>query len=175
MKTMDPQYYAVLMTAGRAEQLDSNQVKDAFERGIQLEPDYFYLYKQYASYLLPKWFGHLGESAEFARNSADRLGGDAGDQLYFRIATALIRRGDGGFPVGQMDWARIQQGYASIAAQYGSTRGMKNELAFIAWKYNDVNVARQQFVAIGDKWSSGVWGNRQFFDRIRDWVNGHNT
>lgn len=174
MKTMDPQFYAEWMTVGRAQEWNPKRVRESFERGVQFEPDYFYLYKEYASYLLPKWFGKPGESAAFAKQSADRVGGSAGDQLYFRIAATLIKRGDGDFPVAEMDWARIQAGYDSVAASYGSTHRLKNELAFMAWRYGDRGVASQQFAAIGPDWSRSVWRNREFFDRIRDWANGHN-
>jgi len=172
---MCPQWYSEMMTVALAQSWDANKMNDLFLRGVQFEPEYFYLYKQYANYLLPKWDGKPGDAARFAKDSADRLGGDAGDQLYFRIATNLIRRGDGDFPVKQMDWQRIQHGAESIAQQYGSTRRMKNELAFMAYKYRDVAVARQQFAAIGDDWARAVWRDRQFFDRARDWSQGHNS
>ncbi len=52
------------------------------------------------------------------------------------------------------------------------TQKLQNQLAFMAWKYRDTKVG-QQFAAIGDKWSRGVWGEKQRFDRARDWSNGH--
>ena len=173
MSSMCPQWYSQMMTVGLAQNWDASRMKDIFDRGIQFEPGYFYLYRQYANYLLPKWDGHPGDAAAFARTSADQLGGDAGDLLYFQIATVLISRGDRDFPVRQMDWDRIQRGYQALSAQYGASGRTMNELAFMAYKFHDATVARQQFTLIGDKWSRGVWRDRKLFDRARDWSTAH--
>ena len=171
--TMCPQWYSEMMTVGLAQSWDAKRVKENFERGVQFEPGYYYLYLQYSNYLLPKWDGNPGDASKFAKSSADRLGGDAGDPLYFQIATVLIKRGDGDFPLKEMDWARIQRGYQALATQYGVDRRTKNQLAFMAYKYRDVNVSRQQFALIGDDWARGVWRDRKFFDRARDWSQGN--
>ena len=170
---MCPQWYSEMMVVGLAQGWNENQMKVVFDQGIAAYPDYFYLYLQYANYLLPKWDGKPGESAAFARDSADRVGGDAGDDLYFQIATKLIKHGDGGFPVDQMDWERIQRGYQADEAAYGSTRFRRNQMAYMAWKYRDKDFARRQFDRIGDEWSRSVWGKRQLFDRARDWAQSH--
>jgi hypothetical protein len=169
MNAMCPQWYSEMMAVGLAQSWDASRMKEIFDRGIQFEPGYFYLYRQYANYLLPKWDGHPGDAATFAKSSADHLAGDAGDLLYFQIATILIKRGDGDFPVSQMDWDRIQRGYQALSAQDGTSRRTMNELAFMAYRFHDAKVARQQFTLIGDKWAPGVWRNREFFDRARDW------
>jgi hypothetical protein len=173
LKTVDPEWFTQKFAAGLAEGWDAGTMKDIFDRGIAAEPDYFYLYRDFANYLLPKWYGKPGESAQFAQTSADHLGGAVGDGLYFRIATVLIKHGDGGFPVNQLDWQRIQRGYAAIQQSYGVTHHHMNQLAYIAWKEQDRTVAQAQFAAIGDGYSSSVWRGRKLFDRARDWANGH--
>ena len=168
-----PQWYSEMMTVGLAQSWDAGRMKDIFDRGIQLEPGYYYLYLEYANYLLPKWDGKPGDASAFAKSSADDVGGDAGDELYFQIATILIKRGDGDFPVHEMDWERIQRGYQALTAQYGASRQSKNQIAFMAYKFKDAAFARQQFELIGNNWSQFVWRDRQFFDRARDWAQGH--
>lgn len=86
---------------------------------------------------------------------------------------AWVARGDGDFPVHEMDWERIQRGYQALSAHYGATRQSKNQIAFMAYKYKDAALARQQFELIGNNWSQFVWRDRQFFDRARDWAQGH--
>jgi hypothetical protein len=44
----------------------------------------------------------------------------------------------------------------------------------MAYKYEDLTVARQQFAAIGDNWATAVWRDKQFFDKVRDWSTGRN-
>jgi hypothetical protein len=170
VSAMCPQWYSEMMAVGLAQSWDAARMKEIFDRGIQFEPGYYYLYLQYANYLLPKWDGHSGDSSAFAKSSADGVGGSAGDILYFQIATVLIKRGDDSFPVHEMDWDRIQHGYQALSAQYGTSRRTMNQLAFMAYKVKDVTVARQQFEAIGDHWARGVWGGRELFDRARDWA-----
>ena len=170
MSPMCPQWYSEMMAVGLAQGWTADRMSEVFEKGIQFEPGYYYLYRQYANYLLPKWYGHAGDASAFAKSSADAVGGSAGDLLYFQIATDLIARGDGNFPVHEMQWDRIQHGYQALVAQYGNSRRSMNQLAFMAYRFKDVTVARQQFEAIGDRWSRAVWGTREFFDRARDWA-----
>lgn len=172
---MCPQWYSEMMTVGLAQNWDANRMSDIFDRGIQFEPGYFYLYLQYANYLLPKWDGHPGDATAFAKVSADRLGGDSGNLLYFQIATVLIKRGDSSFPVHEMDWERIRRGYQALSAQYGESRRTMNQLVFMAYKFKDASVAQRQFAAIGDKWSRRVWRDREHFDRARDWSRAHSS
>jgi Domain of unknown function (DUF4034) len=174
LPTPDPQFYAESMMVGLEQQWDAARMQDMLERGLQLEPGYYYLDKHYATYLLPKWHGKAGDSAGFAKDEANRAGGEAGDQLYYEIATTLLARGNDEFSPQELDWQRIQRGYASISAQYGTSERIKNDLAYMAWRYRDVPVAASQFALIGDKWSRGVWGTREFYDKIRDWSKGLN-
>jgi hypothetical protein len=173
MRTMDPQFYSEEMIVGLAQGWDQRQEQEVFERGVQFEPEYTYLYKQYADYLLPKWYGQPTDAANFARKSADHLGGDAGDMLYFQIAGTIVKRGNGNMKMTDgVDWQRIQRGYKALDAKYGHDKRQQNELAFMAYKFNDAAVARQQFALIGDNWARNVWKQKQFYDRIRDWSQG---
>lgn len=169
MTPMCPQWFSETMIVGLAQGWDNSRIKAVFDRGIQFEPDYYYLYLQYANYLLPKWEGEPGASSSFAKTSADNLGAEDGDLLYFQIATLLISRHNNKFPIKEMDWDRIQRGYRALAARYGTSRRTLNQLAFMAYKYRDAAIAGQQFAVIGDQWAPFVWGDRQLFDRARDW------
>jgi hypothetical protein len=170
MPVLCPQWYSAMMAVGVAQNWEFDRLHKILDDGVKLEPGYYYLYMQYANYLLPKWHGADGEASKFAATSADALGGDAGDILYFQIATSLIKRGDGDFSVHEMDWPRLQHGYQALLSQYGSAHFPENQLAYMAWKFQDPAVARQQFALIGDAWNRSVWGDREEFDRARDWA-----
>ena len=172
--TRDPEWFLQMMAAGVALEWDNARMKSIFDRGVAFEPGFFYLYTNYANYLLPKWYGKPGDSAAFAKASADHVGGDEGDILYFRIATVLVKRGDGDFPVDQLDWHRILHGYTMLNQTYGTANRHVNQLAFMAWKFDDHEVAQQQFTLIGNHWAEGVWRDKKFFDRVRDW-SSHRT
>jgi hypothetical protein len=148
---------------------------EVLEEGIKLEPEYYYLYFGYTNYLLPKWHGHQGDASSFVRASADELGGNAGDILYYQIGANLIRRVNSEFPVHEMDWQRLQSGYQALVSQYGLAARSENQLAFMAWKFEDPTVAHQQFLLIGNNWNRDVWGDRNYFDRARDWAQSPTT
>lgn len=165
-----PQWYSEMMIVGLAQNWDEARMRVVFEQGIAFEPEYFVLYKQMANYLLPKWDGKPGDAVTFAASAADRVGGEQGDQIYFHIAAAVIGKNGSNFGVREMDWPRIQRGYQSIAAQYGTSGTQKNKMAYFAYKFRDASFARQQFEQIGEHWSRGVWRDRERFDRARDWA-----
>lgn len=175
MSVKCPQWYSAMLAVGIAQAWDRNHMREVLDEGIKLEPDYYYLYLQYANYLLPKWYGHAGDASNFARTSADELGAGAGDILYFLIGADLIRRGNNDFPVHEMDWQRLQSGYQALISQYGPARFPENQFAYMAWKFEDPAVAHQQFALIGNTWNRDVWGDRNYFDRARDWAQSPTT
>ncbi|MGA2674443.1 MAG: hypothetical protein ABSE99_14585, partial [Terracidiphilus sp.] len=172
LKARCPGWYSEMMVVGLAQGWNASQMKDIFEQAVQFEPDYFHFYKQYANYLLPKWYGKPGDASAFAKSSADAVGGEEGDQIYFHIATALVGKSPE-FSAKELDWARIQRGYQSLTAQYGTTGWLKNEIAYMAYKFRDAAFAKQQFEAIGDHWNRSVWRDKERFDRARDWSRRH--
>jgi hypothetical protein len=170
MPIMCPQWFSTMMEVVLAEGGNRDRMRKVLDDGTRFEPGYYYLYIQYANYLLPRWYGQEGDASKFARTSADAVGGNAGDILYFQIASVLISRPNDDFPFHEMDWQRLQRGYQALLAQYGSTGSIENRLAFMAWKFQDSAVAHRQFTMIGDNWNPGVWEERSYFDRARDWA-----
>ena len=157
-----PQWYSEMMIVGLAQDWNEAKMKEVFEQGIQM-----------ANYLLPKWDGKPGDASAFAKTAADNVGGEQGDVIYFHIATAVIGKSGKNFSAHEMDWARIQRGYQALTAQYGTTRWLKNEIAYFAYEFRDAALARQQFDLIGNHWERSVWRDRERFDRARDWSQKH--
>ena len=173
LKERCPQWYTAMMIVGLAQGWDEPKMREVFEQGIQFEPEYFDLYKQMAMYLLPKWEGKSGEAVAFAASSADRVGGEQGDAIYFHIAVSVVGKNGKNFGVKEMDWPRIQRGYQAITAEYGTTGRLKNKMAWFAYRFRDAATARQQFELIGDHWDRDVWRDRDRFDEARDWAQKH--
>ncbi|HXE09445.1 MAG TPA: DUF4034 domain-containing protein [Acidobacteriaceae bacterium] len=172
MQPMCPQWFSEMMTVSLALNWDADKERDIFERGIRFEPEYFYLYQQYANYLLPKWDGEPGQASAFAKDSADKLGGEEGDIVYYHVATVLISRHNKNFPLQEMDWKRIRNGGEAILAKYGQSRTVANWLAYLAYQYRDAAEAQKEFALIGDEWGRGVWIQRNYFNQARDWAQG---
>lgn len=177
MKTMCPQWFHEEMTVGLAQGWDQRQMRELFDRAVQFEPEYQYFYKERVGYLLPKWYGQPNDAVNFAKTEADRLGGDNGDYMYWEMATVILKRGNGNLDqfVPRMDWDRIQRGFQVASNRYKANFTQKNQLAFMAYHFKDSAVAQQQFASIGNGWVPGVWRDRNFFEKIRDWSTGHNS
>lgn len=177
MKVMCPQWYSEMMTVGLAQGWDIDRVQEVFARGVQFEPGYQYLYTQYANYILPKWYGKPGDSSAFAKTSADKLGGERGDLLYFQIMASMVHQGNGKLQVAneEVDWPRVQRGYAALTAAYGKSNHRANQIAYMAFRLGDRQIAQQQFSSVGDRWAISVWKDRKLFDRARDWANGQTS
>ena len=165
---VDAEWYLVNLTVTLAQETGRPLLDQAFRDAVAAEPDYAYFYKDYANDLLPKWDGKPGEAAAFTAASADHIGGQGGDELYFQVASALLGRSNGNFEAKQLDWTRIQRGAAAIEQTYGASNGERNEMARMATKFGDVSVAKVEFAQIGDRWSAAVWKSRGQFDRARE-------
>ncbi len=175
MAPMCPQWFSSMMTVGLAQGWEPDREKAVMERGIALDAGYFYLQQEYANFLKPKWYGAPGEAAAYAKEAADRAGAGAGDALYFRLAATLVGFGPGNTLAKELDWPRVQRGYAALTTEYGSDRRFTNQLALLAYFLRDRAVALPLFTALGSQWSQKVWGDRDRFDHARDWANAHTT
>ncbi|SEF51458.1 protein of unknown function [Bryocella elongata] len=177
MRNQCPQWFSEEMVVGLAQGWNERQMRELFDRAVQFEPEYQYFYKQRTNYLLPKWYGSPTDASSFAKSAADHVGGDMGDYIYWETATVILHRGNGDLEpmVKQLDWARIQRGYQVLNSRFHADRTQRNQLAFMAYKFNDNAVAQQQFASIGNEWNRGVWRDRNFFEKVRDWSTGHNS
>jgi len=167
---LDPQWFSETMSLGLAAGWDRPKMQDVFDRGTKFEPGYYDLYRDYANYLLPKWYGKPGDATAFARTEADRAGGDDGDLIYFYVATVVIKRGNGAIPTKEMDWQRIKRGEYVLEKRFGATRAHTNQLAFMAYQYRDAATAAPLFATIGDRWTPAVWKDKAGYDKARIWV-----
>jgi len=63
----------------------SQALRHVFNSAIKEFPDYQYYYRSRAIYLLPRWNGEDGELERDLEQSADRIGGEAGDMVYAQV------------------------------------------------------------------------------------------
>ena len=169
---LDGQWFGDYMTVALAQDWDNDRMKALFQKASAAFPGYFYLYEQYSNYLLPKWDGKPGEAAQFAKTSADAIGGPDGDLLYFQIGAGLLGRSNGNSNASTLDWPRLQSGHSALAAKYGTTNRVENQFALMAFREKDAAIAQAQFARIGDRMATSVWKNRAQFDRAREWAGG---
>lgn len=168
-----PHLYFEMLTLGLGQDWDKARMRAILEQAVKAEPAYVLSYQTYANYLQPKWDGETGEATAFAKQAADRLGGEEGDLIYYQLALTLLHRGNAGVSAKEMDWARIQRGYKATKERYGVTEHQENQMAYMAWKFRDAAFARKQFELIGSNWSRGIWKTRDTFDKASAWATNH--
>ena len=159
-----PEWFVTMQNVALGQGWNANQQNDLLKQAIAVAPDYYYIHRSYAEHLLPKWSGADGDASNFAMASANQIGGDNGDILYFQIAGAII------CPCQEdefqrMSWPRLQKGYALLEKHYGASLTNWNLLALMAVKNRDSVVADAAFKRIGDQWDEATWSNQAFFNQ----------
>jgi hypothetical protein len=84
-----PDRYIATQLVARGQSWDLRKATALFQPAVVFEPAYQYYYRTYATYLLPPWSGEEGDASRLAEESANRVGGEAGDALYCLITSYL--------------------------------------------------------------------------------------
>jgi hypothetical protein len=184
----DPQAYVELMEAAKAGFIPrGTERKDAaysvFLKGIEVDPDYYPLYYEMTTQLLPRWYGEPGEWQAFAREFSDKRGGFAGQVLYTRILwekSHWFWRWDALRKI-DLPWGELKTILDSIAEQRPESAVEKNLYCYFAMLALDVETASKLFdwIEQGSRdgegqnerriawiWDDGL-GNDKFDDYLR--------
>ncbi|MFN0111382.1 MAG: hypothetical protein ACKVZH_21165 [Blastocatellia bacterium] len=179
LPSLCPHFYYVklAMEQGRAFD-DWTRYNDIFARAVALEPSYYYFYQTKAFDLMIQNQGVKGEWETFAENSiktiSEKAGVAEGDITYYMIVSFVRPRyikpdGRADFFSDNNLWGqKIWDGYKEIEAKYGTTKFRMNEMALLASKAQQFNVAKILFDRIGDDWDERVWERRAAFDGYRN-------
>lgn len=162
LKTKCADWYIAMQVVSQGQNWDLPRTTALLKEATAFEPGYQYYYRFYAYNLLPKWGGTDGDAARFAEESANRIGGDDGDILYFLIASKVVcacQEPEFRF----FSWPRLQKGYAATEKKYGPDLLNINNLGMMAVKSGDWVVAAPAFDKIGDQWAKDVWLTETWF------------
>jgi len=162
-----PDWYIAMQKVAQGQSWELPQVTALFQQAVKFEPDYSYYYRIYANYLLPKWSGEEGDAARFAEDTANRVGGEAGDILYFQVAEGIVC-GCQDPEFDHFSWPRLQKGYTALEKKYGVSMFLVNSFALMASKSSDWVAADAAFKRIGDNWSEEKWTTEAWFKQNRD-------
>jgi hypothetical protein len=162
-----PDWYLAMQLVARGQSWDLPKATTLFEQAAAFEPGYQYYYRTYANYLLPQWSGEEGDASRFAEESANRVGGEAGDALYYLIAEKIVC-GCKDQEFGHFSWPRLQAGFAALEKKYGPSLNSVNSFALMATNANDWVASDSAFKRIGDNWDKETWRTRDWFTQNRD-------
>src|SRR5262249_41211760 len=110
------------------------QTRELFDNATAFAPNYYHFYREYANYLLPKWYGEEGEMQRFAEQASAHLPDPEGSIVYFELGSMLACQCDNARDsLDQMSWLRIRQGYQSLVSVYGSSKLKANRFAYMSY------------------------------------------
>ncbi|MGD1082714.1 MAG: hypothetical protein ABR881_30740 [Candidatus Sulfotelmatobacter sp.] len=162
-----PEWYVAMQDVALAQGWDPSAKQALLEQAIKFDPDYFYYYRKYAVSILPEWDGAEGQLGRFLKTTADKIGGNAGDILYFQVASLVVCCQ--AEPL-NFSWPRIQRGFDALEKQHGAALDNWNRMARMAAIYNDPVVANKMLARIGDQWSDEVWQTFPYFESVKNWA-----
>jgi hypothetical protein len=165
-----PEWYDVMLQVGRAKGWELQDLNTLLERAAAFEPGYFYVYLQQALTLTPKWRGREGDAEKFAEEQGNRVGGKAGDILYWQIAQSVMGNPELQKMPQHFVWSRALIGYQALVEQYGRSTVRQNQIAFMAARFGDYMTADDLLLQIGDRWDQGTWGTQEYFEKVRTWA-----
>ncbi len=171
LKEKCPFWYEAMQEVALAQGWNREQARALFDEATAFEPTYYHYYRQYANYLMPRWYGDEGETQAFAEESAKRLPEADGSIVYFEIASMLVCPCDEqNNDMDSMSWPKIKQGYTTIEKLYGTSRLKTNRFAYMSVVAKDKESARGTFAKIGDDWNYKVWINPRYFEKAKAWA-----
>jgi tetratricopeptide (TPR) repeat protein len=173
LKEKDPAWYYDMQVIALDEGWDKEKARELFDQATAFEPDYYHFYRQYANYLLPRWYGEPGDITALAEEVGKRIPEPQGSMQYFYIVggVACYCRQDME-ELSHVTYARVKQGYDSISRLYGTSNLNANRFAFIAVTFKDQASAREAFEAISET-KLDIWYTQGVFDTYRNWAYGH--
>jgi hypothetical protein len=170
LKAKCPEWYVAMQQVALCQNWDRTQAKTLLEQAAAFEPEYYYYFRMYANFISPKWNGDPGESEAFAKESADQVGGEKGDILYFRIASSFMCNCEGDPQLKAMSFSRIRNGFTAAEKLYGVSLTNINLMASIATKVSEATIANALFQRIGDSWSREAWQTESYFQSCKAWA-----
>lgn len=166
-----PYWYEAMMQVAVAQGWSKSRTKALVDESMSFEPGFYHVYREYANYLEPKWYGTEGEAEAFANSISQQIGGEEGSFVYFEIATVLgcTPCGNAGSPT-NLSWPKIKEGYVALERLYGTSNLKMNRYALLSVKFRDKSSASEIFGQIGDSWDQAVWGNHETFQAAKAWA-----
>ena len=121
---------------------------------------------------MPRWFGRDGAWESFAGDTADRLGGDAGADMFFFIYSDMAS-----YYYGERDlpglvrpvWNRLREGFDARERLHGVTADQRTVFGHYAYLAGDKATVQTVLDKLGDHWNQGLWGALQR-DQLITWA-----
>lgn len=169
-----PRWWYVRLELAKDAIWDEGAYNTLFNEAISKYPNYKHSYFLKAKCLQPRWHGSEGEWEKFADEASDKVGGEAGDELYAQIvwdvdSTGWYNKGNL-MKDFKLDWPRVQKGFAVILKKNPDSRWAQSEYCKLACLVGDRTAARSMFDKINPGYDPHIWRTQDKFVTWRDWA-----
>lgn len=172
LKEKCPYWFEAMQLVALNQGWDKSQAKELLDAAMAFDPTYYHYYREYANFLLPKWYGEDGDAQAFAEEISNKLGGDQGKFVYFEVASVVACECNSDNPdkIKSMSWPKIKEGYAVLGRRYGYSNLKANRFAYMAMVEKDKSTAQAAFAFIGENWEPKVWQTHLNFLNAKIWA-----
>ena len=171
MKVKCPYWYEAMQKVALAQGWPKQDARELFDEAVTFEPKFYHYYREYANFLLPKWYGKEGEAQAFAKESAERLSAPDGPIVYFEISSLLVCGcGRDRDSLAGMSWPLVKRGYSDLQRLYGTSNIKINRFAYMAYIADDKLAGQAAFGALGGKVNMTVWRKFDTYKLAEAWA-----
>ena len=169
-----PYWWMAMLRAELGLQAKRSQYDATFNAAIAAWPDYTPFYFHRSDYLLPRWYGAEGELEKDLEQSADKVGGEAGDMLYARVVWNLhgMVYSQNMFEEYHLSWERTKRGMEAIEKHYPDSLAVKNEMAHLAALAGDWQTAKTYFQRTKGRIDISCWSSTNEYIACAKYVYG---
>lgn len=149
---------------------DMEEVRGYYEKGIEVDPDYFPLIATMAWVLSPDRGEDIETFKTFLKEAtADHPSGP--DAVYARVVTSFCGYGSPQYVRNlEFDYQRAMHGFETLLIEYPDSDYLLNAMAYLACINEDRERAAAIFEDIGDDYDLTFWDDEYNYYDWRDWA-----
>jgi len=166
----DPEPPSLMIAVAQGLTLPSQGMEQCYAEAVKRCPMNFGARARKLDYLALKWSGSWEEQGEFVKECtqdaekfplAGTIQAHSRAEMDFRSKYYRYLRN-------KKQWANIKEAYTRVFEHYPDLIEPRLELAYLAYKADDYATAREQFDAVGDRWTDNYyWSDLSTYHRFR--------
>lgn len=165
-----PGWYAAAQGVALGQGWDRDRYFKMVDEAIEREPTFGNYYTRTCYWLLPRWYGEIGDFENWIAKKADAYSEEKRDWQYARyvwMADLIGKNSEMVFAPGRLDWARTKKGFEDWLATMPDNLAVRTEFTRLAVLANDRKTAREQFELTGPKFCVPYWYDTETFEQAR--------
>jgi hypothetical protein len=166
-----PMWWRERMTLARGQQWSHDDFDRLFEEAKAFEPQFWGYDVAKAEFLLPRWYGQMGEWEYALTFEIDRPNG-LGLETYSRVVAAMRGYYKNIFRETHVSWPQTRDGFELMRKRYPDSLEILSTYCQLACWAEDRLVARKLFEELGGRMIADVWRDQKNFRQCRNWAYG---